>query len=183
MNIAVVPEVPKRQCRRLSGTYPEFAFHGPCSPQFLAGFSLYMRVRHAPRFTGGENAHFLPVVWKFRATIQADHIRSCVRRRLAATLSPLAGLGKADAFVPATKQSVKDLHRLLPRLPSILGADSALSATFGTPGLLFASPDHQARYLRYLLISVFRPCIVSCISFGGLTKNVTFLLHRLLSIR
>jgi hypothetical protein len=33
---------------------------------------------------------------------------------LAAALSWLAGLGKADSFVPASEQSVKDIHNLLP---------------------------------------------------------------------
>jgi hypothetical protein len=36
-----------------------------------------------------------------------------MRGSLAAALSWLAGLGKADSFVPASEQSVKDLHNLL----------------------------------------------------------------------
>ena len=139
--------------------------------QFLAGFSFNTRVRHPPRLTGGENAHFLPVIRKLGAAIQADHISSRVRRRLTATVSPLAGLGKADAFVPGPEQSVENLHHLL--LPSNLGKNLGSHCM----------PDCQGRYLRYLLISAFPPGNVSCILFGGLTKNGTFLVHRLLSIR
>ena len=94
--------------------------------QFLAGFSLNTGVRHASRLTGGENAHFFPVIGELSAAIQADYIGSRVRRRFTATLSPFAGLGKADAFVPATEQSVKNLHHLLPRLHSVWALAFAL---------------------------------------------------------
>jgi hypothetical protein len=37
-----------------------------------------------------------------------------MRGSLTAALSWLAGLGEADSFVPASEQSVKDIHNLLP---------------------------------------------------------------------
>ena len=66
--------------------------------------------------TGGENAHLFPVVWELGATIKADHVRSRLHRGFTAALSPFAGLGEANAFVPASEQSVKDLHNLLPEV-------------------------------------------------------------------
>jgi hypothetical protein len=62
---------------------------------------------------GGENTHLFPVVSKLGTTVETHHIRSSERGGLAAALSWLAGLGKADSFVPASEQSVKDLHNLL----------------------------------------------------------------------
>jgi hypothetical protein len=62
---------------------------------------------------GGENTHFFPVVSKLGTTVETHHIRSGEHGSLAAALSWLAGLGKADSFVPASEQSVKDLHNLL----------------------------------------------------------------------
>jgi hypothetical protein len=63
---------------------------------------------------GGENAHLFPVVSELRTTVETNHIGSRKRGGLTAALSWLAGLGKADSFVPASEQSVKDLHNLLP---------------------------------------------------------------------
>lgn len=62
---------------------------------------------------GGENTHLLPVVSKFGTTVETNHVGSRLRGSLAAALSWLAGLGKANSFVPASEQSVKDLHNLL----------------------------------------------------------------------
>ena len=62
---------------------------------------------------GGENTHLFPVVSKLGTTVEANHICSRKRGGLTAALSRLAGLGKADSFVPASEQSVKDLHNLL----------------------------------------------------------------------
>jgi hypothetical protein len=62
---------------------------------------------------GGENTHLFPVISKLGTTVETNHIRSGERGGLAAALSWLAGLGKADSLVPASEQSVKDLHNLL----------------------------------------------------------------------
>jgi hypothetical protein len=62
---------------------------------------------------GGENTHLFPVVSKLCTTVETHHICSGERGGLAAALSWLAGLGKADSFMPASEQSVKDLHNLL----------------------------------------------------------------------
>jgi hypothetical protein len=62
---------------------------------------------------GGENMHLFPVVSKLGTTVETNHIRSGERGGLAAALSWLAGLGKADSLVPASEQSVKDLHNFL----------------------------------------------------------------------
>jgi len=67
---------------------------------------------------GGENTHFFPVVSKLGTTIETHHIRSGERGGLAAALSWLAGLGKADSFMPASEQSVKNLHKPLPAVAS-----------------------------------------------------------------
>jgi len=63
---------------------------------------------------GGENAHIFPVVSELGTTVETHHICSGLRGRLAAALSWLAGLGEADVLVPASEQSVKDIHNLLP---------------------------------------------------------------------
>jgi hypothetical protein len=62
---------------------------------------------------GGENTHLFPVISKLGTTVETNHICSGERGGLAAALSWLAGLGKADSLVPASEQSVKDLHNLL----------------------------------------------------------------------
>jgi hypothetical protein len=67
---------------------------------------------------GGENTHFFPVVSKLGTTVETHHICSSERGSLAAALSWLAGLGKADSFMPASEQSVKNLHKLLPAVAS-----------------------------------------------------------------
>lgn len=73
-----------------------------------------------PRLTGGENAHLLPVVSELGTAIKAHHISSRLRCSFTPALSPFAGLGEANAFVPASEQSVKNLHNLLPWLLLIL---------------------------------------------------------------
>jgi len=55
---------------------------------------------------GGENTHLFPVVSELGTTVETNHIRSCMGGGLAAALSGLAGLGKADSFMPASEQSV-----------------------------------------------------------------------------
>jgi hypothetical protein len=62
---------------------------------------------------GGENTHLFPVISELGTTVETNHVRSRLRGGLAAALSWLAGLGKADSFVPASEQSVKKLHNLL----------------------------------------------------------------------
>jgi hypothetical protein len=91
---------------------------------------------------GGENAHLFPVVSKLGTTVETHHICSSERGGLAAALSWLAGLGKADSFMPASEQSVKNLHKLLPAV-----ASSGLNSLNFYLGL---SQDHQARRARDL---------------------------------
>jgi hypothetical protein len=67
-----------------------------------------------PLLIGGENLHLFPVVSELGTTVETHHVCSRVRGSLTAALSWLAGLGKADSFVPASEQSVKDIHNLLP---------------------------------------------------------------------
>ena len=72
---------------------------------------------------GGENLHPFPVVSELGTTVETHHVRSRMRGGLTAALSWLAGLGKADSFVPASEQSVKDIHNLLPAVAlDFLGA-------------------------------------------------------------
>ena len=67
-----------------------------------------------PLLIGGENTHLLPVVSELGTTVETHHVRSRMHGSLTAALSWLAGLGKADTFVPASEQSVKNTHNLLP---------------------------------------------------------------------
>jgi len=67
-----------------------------------------------PLLIGGENLHLFPVVSELGTTVETHHVRSRLHGSLTAALSWLAGLGKADSFVPASEQSVKDIHNLLP---------------------------------------------------------------------
>jgi hypothetical protein len=67
-----------------------------------------------PLLIGGENLHLFPVVSELGTTVETHHVRSRLHGSLTAALSWLAGLGKADVFVPASEQSVKDIHNLLP---------------------------------------------------------------------
>ena len=78
-----------------------------------SGLNFYTCMGKRLFLIGGENTHLFPVVSKFGTTVETHHIRSGERGSLAAALSWLAGLGKADSFVPASEQSVKDLHNLL----------------------------------------------------------------------
>lgn len=73
-------------------------------------FNLYTRSSKRLRLTGGENAHLFPVVSEFLAAIQAYDVSSRLHSSFTAALSPFAGLGETDALVPASEQSVKDLH-------------------------------------------------------------------------
>src|SRR4051812_7838696 len=83
-------------------------------PRLLAsGLNFHTCMSKRLFLNGGENTHLFPVVSKLGTTVETNHIRSCERGSLAAALSWLAGLGKADSFVPASEQSVKDLHNLL----------------------------------------------------------------------
>jgi hypothetical protein len=67
-----------------------------------------------PLLIGGEDLHLFPVVSELGTTVETHHVRSRLHGSLTAALSWLAGLGKADPFVPASEQSVKDIHNLLP---------------------------------------------------------------------
>jgi hypothetical protein len=57
-----------------------------------------------------------------------------MRGGLAAALSWLAGLGKADSFVPASEQSVKDLHNLLLAVASKIALTA--TSTWGRPKMI-----------------------------------------------
>jgi hypothetical protein len=84
------------------------------SPWFLAScLNFYTRTGKRLFLIGGENTHFFPVISELGTTVEANHVRARMRGGLAAALSWLAGQGKADSFVPAPEQSVKDLHNLL----------------------------------------------------------------------
>jgi hypothetical protein len=91
---------------------------------------------------GGENTHFLPVVSKLCTTVETNHVRSRLVGGLAAALSWLAGLGKADSFVPASEQSVKDLHNLL-----LAVASNSLTLQNYVVGSRIIRPS--AQYFRY----------------------------------
>jgi hypothetical protein len=83
---------------------------------------------------GGENTHLFPVVSELGTTVEAHYIRSRWYSGLTAALSRFAGLGKADSFMPASEQGVKDLHNLLPAVALDLEEviHLASQATFGT---------------------------------------------------
>jgi hypothetical protein len=84
-------------------------------PALLAScLNFNTRVGKRLLLTGGENTHLFPVVSELGTTVKTHHVRSRMRGSLTAALSWLAGLGKADSFVPASEQSVKDFHNLLP---------------------------------------------------------------------
>jgi len=83
-------------------------------PDFLAScLNFYTCMGKRLLLIGGENTHLLPVVSELGTTVETNHVGSRMRGSLAAALSWLAGLGKTDSFVPASEQSVKDLHNLL----------------------------------------------------------------------
>lgn len=113
---------------------------------FLAsGLNFHTCMGKRLLLNGGENTHVFPVVSKLGTAVKTHHICSGKRGSLAAALSWLAGLGKADSFVPASEQSVKDLHNLLLAVASSTGLNS-LNFYLGL------SQDHQtyrARDLRY----------------------------------
>jgi hypothetical protein len=119
------------------------------SPCFLA-VCLYFHTctGKRPRLTRGENAHLFPVVSELGTAIKAHHIRSRLRCSITTALSPFAGLGETDAFVPAPEQSVKNRHNLLP--PVALDFEALRSsATFGSYwGPISCPPNREARHLR-----------------------------------
>jgi hypothetical protein len=83
-------------------------------PNLLAScLNFYTCMGKRLLLNGGENTHLFPVVSELGTTVEANHVSSRLHGGRAAALSRLAGLGKADSFVPASEQSVKDLHNLL----------------------------------------------------------------------
>ena len=105
-----------------------------------------------PLLNGGENLHLFPVVSKLGTTVETHHVRSRKRGSLTAALSRLAGLGKADSFVPASEQSVKDIHNLLPAVAlDFLKRPSTASLSNVRHYLGLAKANQTARpgYLRY----------------------------------
>ena len=83
-------------------------------PALLAScLNFHTRMGKRLFLIGGENTHLFPVVSELGTTVETNHVGSRLRGSLAAALSWLAGLGKANSFVPASEQSVKDLHKLL----------------------------------------------------------------------
>ena len=123
------------------------------SPCLLAVcLSFHTRAGKRLRLFGGENPHLLPVVSELGTTVEAYYIRSCLRSGLAAALSRFAGQGEADSFMPASEQSVYDVHNLLPAVASRFLRkvfNPASSATFGTYWACFWVRSRRARYLRY----------------------------------
>jgi hypothetical protein len=162
MNFCVIPKVSGNQCRRPNCFGPYCAFHGPSPlPCFLAVcLNFHTCTGKRPRLTGGENAHVFPVVSELGTAIKAHYIRSRLRCSFTTALSPFAGLGKTDAFVPASEQSVKDLHKSPPG-----GCFQLQPATFGTylgPQFL-RHPNHKGSAPSYLLNSAGRPLFVSLV--------------------
>ncbi len=135
MDICVVPEIRKHQARRLNRPKPPLPFHDPATPRLLAScLNFHTRTGKRLLLIGGENTHSFPVVSKLGTTVETNHIRSRMRGSLAAALSWLAGLGKADSFMPASEQSVKDLHKLLPAVASNYRSYSLISGSSGPSG-------------------------------------------------
>jgi hypothetical protein len=131
------------------------------SPCFLAvclNFNTCTGKR--PRLTGGENVHLFPVVSELGTAIKAHYISSRLRCSFTAALSPFAGLGETDAFVPASEQSVKNRHKLLP--PVAVDLSSALIRNLRhIPGALFLVTEPRGPAPSYLLNSAHWPCFVS----------------------
>jgi hypothetical protein len=109
-------------------------------PALLAScLNFQTRVGKRPLLIGGENTHLFPVVSELRTTVETHHVRSCMRGSLTAALSWLAGLGKADPLVPASEQSVKDIHNLLPAAWRLLSSLRYLGrSTLYTLGLIWS---------------------------------------------
>lgn len=121
--------------------------------------------------TGGENAHLLPVVSELGTAIKAHHISSRLRCSFTTALSPFAGLGETDAFVPASEQSVKNLHNLLPWLLLILKNQQPSEQ----PGPFSSIAKLQGSTPSYLLDSACNPFFVSLDFLKCMTKNVMYL--------
>src|SRR5262245_50245862 len=119
------------------------------------------------RLNGGENAHLFPVVSEFRAAIKAHYISPRLHRGFTAALSPFAGLGETDAFVPASEQSVKNSHNLLPAVALFLehGSTATHKQLSAHPGHIPARARHT-RYLGYYLIVLVTPASFHPFFFG-----------------
>ena len=105
-----------------------------------------------PLLIGGENTHLLPVVSELGTTVETHHIRTRVHGGLTAALSWLAGQGKADTFVPASEQSVKNTHNLLPAVALDFlqwPFNRCIEQLSALPGTCLWHSGRQARYLRY----------------------------------
>lgn len=136
VNACVVPEIRKHQSCRLYRPEPPLPFHDPTSPAFLAScLNFHTCVGKRPLLIGGENLHLFPVVSELRTTVETHHVRSRMRGSLTAALSWFAGLGKADPLVPASEQSVKDIHNLLP------AAWLSSLKYLGRPNCLYSWPE------------------------------------------
>ena len=126
MDVCVIPEISKHQARRFNRPKSPLPIHGPdLSLLFLAScLNFYTCTGKRPFLIGGENAHFFPVVSELGTTVETHHVRSRMHGGLAAALSRPAGLGKADPLVPASEQSVKDLHNFLPAAFALAAASN-----------------------------------------------------------
>ena len=100
---------------------------------------------------GGENTHIFPVVSELGTTVETYHVRSRLRGSRTAALSWFAGLGKADSFVPASEQSVKDIHNLLPAVAFdfLKRTLTASPSNFRIPWVWLRQAGARPDYLRY----------------------------------
>ena len=108
MQVCVVPEIAEHQNRRFHRPKPPLPFHDPLPlPDFLAScLNFYTCTGKRLFLIGGENTHLFPVISELGTAVETNHIRPGLRGGLAAALSWFAGQRKADAFVPASEQSV-----------------------------------------------------------------------------